>query len=118
MTMGHYENGGSNEVGFATSGNYAAVWTVDTPYIDVIRIDFFNRHKAEILDAYRRGEDFSNEDGKTGHVELIHTGDQVDEKGSPKYFETASEYVAYSLKAALREFGEDYDRAVANGFMR
>lgn len=116
--MGHYENGGSNVIGVATTSSWAAVWTVDTPYIDVLTREFFDAHEAEIRETASRGEVFSTSDGKAGAVDAINTGGDLDDKGWPKSYDDPSEYVSDELTAWTREYGGDYERAIADGYGR
>lgn len=45
--MGSYITDGENEIGVALTDSWAGVWTVDTPYIEVIRRDFWDRFLAD-----------------------------------------------------------------------
>lgn len=116
--MGHYENGGSNVIGVATTESWAAVWTVDTPYINVIRRDFFDAHESEIRNEVSAGRDYSDAEGQTGAVAVISTNGDVDAKGWPVGYEDASEYVADELSTWTREDGGAYERAVGEGYGR
>lgn len=114
--MGHYENGGSNAVGIATTSMWAAVWTVDTPYIEIIMRDFFDEHADEIREAAVRGQNFATEAGETGSVHVISTNGDLDAKGWPKSYSDPSEYVAAELEAWNRQDGGSFERAVAEGY--
>lgn len=114
--MGHYENGGSNAVGIATTSMWAAVWTVDTPYIEIIRRDFFDEYADEIREAAVRGQNFATENGDTGAVHVVSTGGDLDEKGWPKNYDGPAEYVTEELETWAREEGGDFERAVAEGY--
>lgn len=113
--MGLYVTDGSNMIGTATTDSWAAVWTVDTPYIHVLRRDFYEEHADEIREAAVRGREFSD-DGQTGALADIGTGGDLDEKGWPKGYETASEYVAAELAAWTREDGGYFEQAMADGY--
>lgn len=117
--MGTYRNGGNNEIGIAVTGAWAAVWTVDTPYIDVLDRDFYDDHKGDILEAAIQGETFSTTDGQTGAVAVISTGGDLDEDGYPREHDgDASEYVAAELSDWTRTDGGAYERAIADGYTR
>jgi len=111
-----YITDGENEIGVALTESWAAVWTVDTPYIHVIRRDFFDEHADEIKDAAERGREFSDEDGQTGGVHDISTNGDLDAKGFPAKFDDASEYVADELSTWTREDGGAYERATVEGY--
>ena len=116
--MGRYVNGGDNECGFALTESWAGLWTVDTPYITVIRRDFYDEHSADILEAVRLGQGFSDADGQTGEVAVIGTRGDLDETGWPKGFDDASKYVADELESWTRSDGGEYEQAVADGYTR
>lgn len=111
--MGTYVNGGQNEIGVATTESWAAVWTVDTPYIEVITREFYDAHAEEIREAAELGQTFSDSQGQTGAVAVINT-----DEGWPKEYDDASEYVADELSAWTRSDGGAYERAVADGYGR
>ena len=76
--MGTYVTDGENEIGVALTDSWAAVWTVDTPNIEVIRRDFWDEHADEIKAAAERGRNFSDDDGQTGCVAVIGTNGDLD----------------------------------------
>lgn len=113
--MGRYEHGGSNVIGVAVTDEWAAGWTVDTPYIHVWTREFFNDHEDKIREFLIRGDmSFSLGDGGDGHIAAeIGTRSDLDETGWPKLFETAGEYVASELRMWAEEDGADYSEALA-----
>ena len=117
--MGTYVNGGQNEIGIAVTMSWAAVWTVDTPYIEVITREFYDAHADEIREAAELGQGFSDGQGQTGAVAVISTAGDLDDEGYPKgYDDNASEYVADELAAWTLSDGGAYERAVAVGYGR
>ena len=116
--MGTYVNGGQNEIGIAVTDSWVAVWTVDTPYIEVITRGFYDAHADEIRKAAELGQGFSGGQGQTGVVAVIGTDGDLDTEGWPKGYDDASEYVADELSAWTRSDGGAYERAVAEGYGR
>jgi hypothetical protein len=114
-----YINGGTNEIGVALTESWAAVWTVDTPYIDVIRRDFWNEYTEEIKAEAVRGRGFSDESGQTGCVAAIGTNGDLNDSGFPLgHGGDPDEYVASELSDWTRTDGGVYERAVAGGYSR
>ena len=113
--MGRYEHGGSNVIGVAVTDEWAAGWTVDTPYIHVWPREFFDVHEAKIREYLVRGDmSFRLDSDNTGHIAAeIGTRPDLDETGWPKFFETAGEYVANELRMWARDDGADYSEALA-----
>lgn len=112
--MGRYENGGSNVIGVAVTDEWAAGWTVDTPYIYVWPREVFNDHEDAIRDFLVRGmANLTLADGSSGMVHQISTNGDVDGTGWPKFFETAGEYVANELRMWARDDGADYSEALS-----
>lgn len=111
-----YITDGQNEIGVALTSSWAAVWTVDTGYIEVIRRDFWDAHADEIKAAAERGRGFADEDGRNGTVHIISTKGDLDDDGFPKNFDDASEYVADELSSWTREDGGAYERATVEGY--
>jgi len=114
--MGTYRTDGENEIGVALTDSWAAVWTVDTQYIEVIRRDFWDEHADEIKAAAEKGRDFTDEDGNNGTVAVIGTDGDLDDEGFPKEFGDASEYVADELSSWTRSDGGAYERATVEGY--
>lgn len=114
--MGSYITDGENEIGVALTESWAAVWTVDTPYIEVIRRDFWDEHADEIKAAAEKGRDFTDESGNGGTVAVISTDGDLDGEGFPKNFDDASEYVADELSSWTRSDGGAYERATIEGY--
>lgn len=114
--MGSYITDGENEIGVALTDSWAGVWTVDTPYIEVIRRDFWDRHAEQIKEAATAGREFSNGAGGTGGVAVISTGGDLDADGFPKEYDDPSEYVAAELSAWTRSDGGAYERATIEGY--
>lgn len=114
--MGTYITDGENEIGVALTDSWAAVWTVDTQYIEVIRRDFWDEHADEIKAAAEKGRDFTDEDGNNGTVAVIGTDGDLDDEGFPKEFGDASEYVADELSSWTRSDGGAYERATVEGY--
>lgn len=114
--MGTCITDGENEIGVALTNSWAAVWTVDTPYISILRRDFWDEHADEIKAAAEKGRDFTDEDGQTGSVHAISTNGDLDPDGFPKNFSDASEYVADELTSWARSDGGSYERAVIEGY--
>lgn len=110
-----YITDGENEIGIALTDSWAAIWTVDTPHIEVIRRDFWDEHADEIKSAAERGRDFTDEDGFNGTVAVIGTNGDLGDDGFPKEFDDASEYVASELSDWTRSDGGAYERAVIEG---
>lgn len=104
------------EIGIATTDSWAAVWTVNTSYINIVRRPFFNLHKYAIREAASRCQDFSDEHGQTGSVAVIGTDGDLNGMGWPKDYNDPSEYVADELDAWTREDGGAYERATAEGY--
>src|ERR1044072_2324299 len=100
--MGTYITDGENEIGVALTDSWAAVWTVDTQYIEVIRRDFWDEHADEIKAPAEKGRDFTDEDGNNGTVAVIGTDGDLDDEGFPKEFGDASEDVADEVSAGTR----------------
>jgi hypothetical protein len=115
-SMGTYVTDGENEIGVALTDSWAAVWTVDTQYIEVIRRDFWDEHADEIKAAAEKGRDFTDEDGNNGTVAVIGTDGDLDDEGFPKEFGDASEYVADELSSWTRSDGGAYERATVEGY--
>ena len=113
-----YVNGGTNEYGVALMESWAAVWTVDTPYIDVLRRDFFDENEDAIREAAENGGTFSDKNGQTGAVHAISTGGDLNGDGFPNNFDDASDYVAEELSAWVMEDGGAFEQAVADGYSR
>lgn len=113
--MGRYEYGGSNVIGVAVTDEWAAGWTVDSPYIHVWSREFFDVHEAKIRESLVRGDmSFRLDSDNTGHIVAeIGTRSDLDETGWPKFFETAGEYVANELRMWARDDGADYSEALA-----
>jgi hypothetical protein len=112
--MGRYEPGGSNVIGVAVTDEWAAGWTVDTPYIHVWPREVFDNHEDAVRDFLVRGTaNFMLADGNSGMVHEIGTNGDLDETGWPKFFDTASEYVANELRMWARDDGADYSEALA-----
>lgn len=112
--MGRYEPGGSNVIGVAVTDEWAAGWTVDTPYIHIWQREFFDVHEDGIREFLTRGDTcFRAEDGSGHVVHEISTNGDVDDTGWPKFFETAGEYVANELRMWARDDGADYSAALA-----
>jgi uncharacterized protein YbjT (DUF2867 family) len=113
-----YVNGGENEIGIALTDSWAAVWTVDTPYIDVLRRDFFDEHADEIRAAAKSGGTFSDENGQTGAVAVISSdfGHIEDDAPFPSKSDDASEYVADELSEWTGSDGGAYEQAAAEGY--
>lgn len=111
-----YITDGENEIGVALTDSWAAVWTVDTPYIEVIRRDFWDEHSEAIKEFAERGRDFTDEDGHNGTVAVIGTDGDLDDKGFPTEFDDASEYVADELSSWTRREGGAYERATVQGY--
>lgn len=116
--MGHYANGGENEIGVALTESWAAVWIVDTPYIDVLLRGFYDENADAIKAAAENGEMFSDEKGQTGSVAVIGTSGYLNDDGFPKHFDDVSEYVADELSAWVRREGGAYERAISHGYGR
>src|SRR5690606_41761321 len=91
--MGSYITDGENEIGVALTDSWAGVWTVDTPYIEVIRRDFWDRHAEQIKEAATAGREFSNGAGETGGVAVISTDGDLDADGFPKEYRSAERRV-------------------------
>jgi hypothetical protein len=115
-SMGSYITDGENEIGVALTDSWAGVWTVDTPYIEVIRRDFWDRYAEQIKEAATAGREFSNDAGETGGVAVISTGGDLDTDGFPKEYDDPSEYVAAELSAWTRSDGGAYERATIEGY--
>lgn len=111
-----YITDGENEIGVALTDSWAAVWTVDTPYIHVLRRDFFDEHAEGIKERATAGREYRDEDGQTGSVHDISTNGDLDDDGFPKNFDDASEYVADELSSWTRTDGGSYERAVIEGY--
>jgi hypothetical protein len=92
------------------------LWTVDAPYIEVLRRDFFDEHADEIKAAAENGGTFSDEYGQTGGVAVISTNGDLDNAGFPAEFDDVSEYVADELSSWTRSDGGAYERAVTEGY--
>lgn len=114
--MGTYVTDGENEIGVALTDSWAAVWTVDTPNIEVIRRDFWDEHADEIKAAAERGRNFSDDDGQTGGVAVIGTNGDLDDDGFPLEYSDASEYVAAELSDWTKSDGGAYERATVEGY--
>lgn len=116
--MGRYESGGSNVTGVAVTDEWAAGWTVDTPYIHVWQREFFDIHEDKIREFLTRGHmSFRLDSDGSGHIiHEISTNGDVDETGWPKFFDTAGEYVANELRMWARDEGADYSDAIAVNF--
>lgn len=113
-----YITDGENEIGVALTESWAAVWTVGSPHIEVIRRDFWDEHADEIKAATERGREFSDENGQTGQVHIIGTNGDLDDDGSPAKFDDPSEYVADELSTWTREDGGAYELATVEGYSR
>lgn len=111
-----YVTDGENEIGVALTDSWAAVWTVDTEYIEIIRRDFWDTYAEEIKAAAEKGREFTDEDGYNGSVAVIGTNGDLDDKGFPKEYDDASEYVASELSDWTRSDGGAYERATVEGF--
>lgn len=102
-------------IGVAVTDEWAAGWTVDTPYIHVWQREFFDTHENEIRKFLTRGDTSFRVDGDgSGHiVHEIGTNGDVDETGWPKFFDTAGGYVANELRMWARDEGADYSEALS-----
>lgn len=105
--MGLYVNGGENEVASAHTDMWVALWNPDTPYIEVLDREFFEANSEDIMEAWRLGGTWSDDDGNAGSVHVISTGGDLDDDGMPLFFDTADEYVANELRMWARDNGVD-----------
>lgn len=92
------------EIGQAAIPGWAALWTVDTPYIEIYpasAIDSMSAARA----TFQRGESYP------GAVHVLNTSSDVDDKGRPKDGRTPNDYVRDELRAWYQEDGKEYDEA-------
>jgi hypothetical protein len=105
------------EIGVALTDSWAAVWTVGTPYIEIIRRDFWDKHAEEIKEEAGRSREFSDAHGQTGGVAVIGTDGDLGSDGYPTGHDgDPNEYVAAELSGWTRSDGGSYERATVEGY--
>lgn len=111
-----YINGGENEIGVAFSDSWAAAWTVDSPYIEIMTREFWDLHETKIRAEFAAGRTFSD---ASGSIHSLGTAGDLNDDGFPKGHDgDPNEYVAAELNAWIAESGDDYEQAMADGYGR
>lgn len=97
----------THQIGHASIAGWAALWTVDTPYIEVYPADAVVGDMSAARAAFQRGQSYP------GAVHVINTSGDLNADGLPKDGRTPNSYVKDELMAWAEESGADYAEAYA-----
>lgn len=93
-----------HKIGQASVPGWLALWTVDTPYIDIYPATAIESMSAARA-AFQRGLSYP------GSVHVLNTSGDLNAAGLPKDGRTPDEYVRDELRAWHQEDGREYGEA-------